>query len=766
MSQPLEFLTAVAAQAYPWAVALIDWILQAVIFGSALALLTWLVTVTLFRRTGSALHAALWMIVLIKFLVPTGPAWSLSLTNLMPDVRLAAAPAVAVPSPRPQSPMAGMPNPPLTAVVLPVTADVPAADAGAARSAWTVQHVLPAAAAAYVAAVLLVAAVRLRSYRSFVAACRKLPAADADVSAVVASACRRAGLKRVPDTRVGDRAGAPFVFGVLRPMLVLSPRQLADAAELEAVVLHEMAHLRRGDLWTRYLQWVAGTLLFFWPVVAWVNRRIDLAREHACDEWALRHGRLSPGQYARCLLRAISPQRSAPFAWRPAAMASNLKHVERRIGMILDTQASRSRHPGRTALAGAALLGWSAVALTGAMAPTDPAAANAPQSADGQTVVVRALSEECGPPDFLWLMGPDGPPLDATGNKECHFFVTTEDSQNGDTERFAALWVMPPSEAQLSEFGTAYPMADLDSNGAVTQVERDAYLAAMALASPQAVLTQFPKGDLNGNSTLELNEAARLVTAGIKPEIRRFERKSGDGDLIMQHLSSLPEAVRAKLHATLLGDAAENVEVVRVREPGERQGDGDAKECKVVVCAPKDCASGKASGGQEIQVVAGSPGAGEGKEIRIECVGGTPGEPPAVPAIWIAENVSATPTREQASACVQAVERAPLDFFLELNPKADANQDGVLTVEERDAFVEYHATRHRQRMLERFPEADANADGLLTNEELKAFMAARHGEANVMRFEDGDGNVRIMRVRKSDDGGQTDVEVQVTDDGQ
>lgn len=765
MSQLLEMLTAVAAQSYPWAVALIDWILQAVVFGSALAGLTWLATATLFRRAGSALHAAFWMIVLIKFLVPAGPGWSLSLANLIPDVRLAAASGVAAPAMPLQSPVGATENPSLSQVVLPVTADIFAREAGAAPSAWTTPYLLPAASAAYVAAVLLVAVVRLRSYRAFVVACLKLPPADTDVCGIVASACRRAGLKRVPDTRIGDRAGAPFVFGVLRPTLVLSPRQLADSAELEAVVLHETAHLRRGDLWIRYLQWIAGTVLFFWPVVAWVNRRIDLAREHACDEWALRHGRLSPGQYARCLLRAASPQRGSPFAWRPAAMASNLKHVERRIEMILDTHASRSRHPGRAGLAGAALLGWSALSLTGATAPTDPPAANAPQSAGGGTVVARSLSEECGPPDFLWLMGPDCPP-EAAGNKACHFFIATDDSQNGESDHFAALWVMPPSESQLSEFGAAYPAADLDANGAVTAVERDAYLAAMALASPQAVLTQFPRGDLNGNAALELNEAARLVTAGIMPEIRRFERRLGDGELIMQHLSELPEAVRAKLHATVSGDGAQKVEVVRVNEQGERQGDGDAKECKVVVCAPKECESGQTSGRQEFQVIAGGPGAGEGKEIRIQCVGGTPGEPPVVPAVWISENVSATPTREQAAACVPAVEQAPLDFFLELNPKADANQDGTLTVEERDAFVKYHATRHRQRMLERFPDADANGDGLLTNEELKAFMAARHGDADVMRFEDGDGNVRIMRVRKSDGGAQTDVDVQVTGGGQ
>ncbi len=70
-------------------------------------------------------------------------------------------------------------------------------------------------------------------------------------------------------------------------------------------MVHEVTHLRRGDPWLRCLQWIAGTVLFFWPVVAWVNRHIDLAREHACDRWALRHGKLCASEYARCLLEAV-----------------------------------------------------------------------------------------------------------------------------------------------------------------------------------------------------------------------------------------------------------------------------------------------------------------------------------------------------------------------------------------------------------------------------------------------------------------------------
>src|SRR5205814_9980080 len=135
--------------------------------------------------------------------------------------------------------------------------------------------------------------------------CRRLAQADALVYGLVAEICQRLNVRRLPDVRLSDEAPAPFVFGAMNPTLVLARRHLVRPDELEAVILHEIAHLRRGDMLVRYVQWLAGTLLYFWPIVAWVNRRIDLVREHACDEWALVHGRLEAAEYARCLLGAL-----------------------------------------------------------------------------------------------------------------------------------------------------------------------------------------------------------------------------------------------------------------------------------------------------------------------------------------------------------------------------------------------------------------------------------------------------------------------------
>ena len=216
------------------------------------------------------------------------------------------------------------------------------------------------------AATLGVLIVRTQRQRALLARCRDLPRADESVHSLVRAVCRRLGVRRVPSVRISDESSAPFVLGLVHPLLVLSHRQLVRPDELETVIVHEVAHLRRGDLLVRHLQWIAGALLFFWPVVAWVNRRIDAARECACDEWALRHGKLGPGDYARCLLRAVQPARLAWLTCHPAGMAANHTTIERRIDMILESPHRPLRRPAWGLLTCAFLLGWGVFALAGA----------------------------------------------------------------------------------------------------------------------------------------------------------------------------------------------------------------------------------------------------------------------------------------------------------------------------------------------------------------------------------------------------------------
>lgn len=95
---------------------------------------------------------------------------------------------------------------------------------------------------------------------------------------------------------------APTAIGFFRPTIVM-PAWLMDelsTEDLNHVLLHELAHIRRWDDWTNLAQKIVRALLFFHPVVWWIERRISLEREMACDE-AVVATTANPRAYAECL---------------------------------------------------------------------------------------------------------------------------------------------------------------------------------------------------------------------------------------------------------------------------------------------------------------------------------------------------------------------------------------------------------------------------------------------------------------------------------
>jgi hypothetical protein len=130
-----------------------------------------------------------------------------------------------------------------------------------------------------------------------------------------------------------------------------------------------MAHLRRRDAWLRLVQLAVGTLLFFWPVVRLVNRRVDAAREMACDEWAVARGPLGGAAYARVLVAVA--RRAHELGLEPCAPAGALgmlggaPELARRVDALLEGHG-RGRDPRLPRVGAAALAGWTLLSLGGA----------------------------------------------------------------------------------------------------------------------------------------------------------------------------------------------------------------------------------------------------------------------------------------------------------------------------------------------------------------------------------------------------------------
>jgi Zn-dependent protease with chaperone function len=152
----------------------------------------------------------------------------------------------------------------------------------------------------------------------------------------------------------------PTAIGFLKPLVVLpawSLRELSPA-ELHSILLHELAHLRRWDDWTNLAQKIVAALLFFHPAVWWIEKKLVLEREMACDDLVLAETS-SPRAYAQCLvsLAEKSILRRGVALAQPAV--GRMRGMSLRVSQILDVQRPSATHVWRPApalLAGASLL--------------------------------------------------------------------------------------------------------------------------------------------------------------------------------------------------------------------------------------------------------------------------------------------------------------------------------------------------------------------------------------------------------------------------
>ncbi len=185
---------------------------------------------------------------------------------------------------------------------------------------------------------------------------------------------RRLELSRPVRLLESARVRVPTVVGWLRPVVLL-PFAAATGltpAQLEAVLLHELAHVRRHDYLVNLLQSAAEVLLFYHPGVWWVSERVREEREACCDDVAV----AACGDalvYARALTR-LEGLRAAPPRLAMAADGGSLLHRVRRL-VLPAPQPARGAAP---LLLGALLLA-SLAAAAGAqrlvVPPEEPARA-------------------------------------------------------------------------------------------------------------------------------------------------------------------------------------------------------------------------------------------------------------------------------------------------------------------------------------------------------------------------------------------------------
>ena len=146
---------------------------------------------------------------------------------------------------------------------------------------------------------------------------------------------QRLGIKRAVRLRESLAVNVPLVIGWLRPVILLPTSALSglSVTQLELIVAHELAHVRRNDYFVNLLQHLAETLLFYNPAVWWVSARIREEREHCCDDLALEACNGDKLTYAKALAK-LDDMRLHQLA--PAATGGSLlKRIGRLAGKAL-----------------------------------------------------------------------------------------------------------------------------------------------------------------------------------------------------------------------------------------------------------------------------------------------------------------------------------------------------------------------------------------------------------------------------------------------
>ncbi len=230
-------------------------------------------------------------------------------------------------------------------------------------------------------------------------------------------AAARSPFRRPVRVCTSSGVDVPSVAGFFRPRILIPPTLLAEISlpDLRQVILHELEHLRRHDDWTNLLQKSAIVLFPLNPVLHWVERRLCLERELACDDGVLRATGGARKSYATCLANLAEHslvRRGFSLALGAWQRQSELSRRVHRI--LFEPQLSPTQARIQTGALATVILG--AITSTGMVAARAPqlftfagepatlaAASPAPLASGARATLVKAVMPAAAPAHPLLL---------------------------------------------------------------------------------------------------------------------------------------------------------------------------------------------------------------------------------------------------------------------------------------------------------------------------------------------------------------------------
>lgn len=203
---------------------------------------------------------------------------------------------------------------------------------------------LPWLVAAWALGVAVHTARLIMQWRGLRRLCAQSTPVDAQWQALLQTLRLRLGVKARVRLLHGVQVATPMLVGVLRPTILLPTSLLLQLppAQVELILIHELAHLRRLDTWFNLLQTCLDTLLFFHPAVHWISRKVREDRELCCDQLVLQRGG-DPMLYARTLLAMAEAHHhaAAPELALGAAGGQLMERVQRIVDVPVVRQGTQ-----------------------------------------------------------------------------------------------------------------------------------------------------------------------------------------------------------------------------------------------------------------------------------------------------------------------------------------------------------------------------------------------------------------------------------------
>lgn len=317
-------------------------LLRASIDGAILVALVWMAT-RVFRGLGPGMRTLLWWCAAAKFVLAL--VWVSPIAVPILPAAKDAAPSTSVRPAGAASTVSGS-----------LTVASAARQPEPAGGALTWRELLVGAWAAGTVAASIVWLRRWRRTRRIIENARTAPD---EVCAMARDLASRLALARTPRVLLSSDVQTPLVAGILSPAVLVPDTSFGalPIEQREMALCHELAHLKRGDLWLGCVPALAERLFFFHPLAHLAAREYCLWREAACDATVIATLGTSPRDYGRLLLELGIARPQAGLA--AAGAPWSLSHLKRRISMLREP----SVRPLTARLVMAGLAALAAVAL-------------------------------------------------------------------------------------------------------------------------------------------------------------------------------------------------------------------------------------------------------------------------------------------------------------------------------------------------------------------------------------------------------------------